>query len=114
MRRLLGTMACLALVATLVSPALCFMPAAASPDSPNHSEHDCCRSGLQSTPPACCMSSMATDAAGRIPAKLVVEPAVASPMLFVPAPVCDAQRVTPSAFLGAPHLKTSPVRVLRI
>ena len=109
---MLGSMACLALLATLASPALCFMPRAPSPDS--GSEHDCCRTGLQSTPPACCMSSMGADAAARTPAKLVVEPSVASPTQFAPVPVCVAQGVTPTASLGAPHLKTSPVRVLRI
>jgi hypothetical protein len=57
---------------------------------------------------------MAADAAARIPAKLVVEPAAISPALFAPAPVCFAQRATPFASLGAPHLKTSPVRILRI
>lgn len=107
-------MACLALLAPMASPSLCFMPSAPSSGSSNGSEHDCCRTGLQSTPPACCMSSMAADAAARIPAKLVVEPAAISPALFAPAPVCFAQRATPFASLGAPHLKTSPVRILRI
>jgi hypothetical protein len=60
------------------------------------------------------MGSMAADAAARIPAKLVVEPAATSPTLFAPAPVFVAQRVTPAASLGAPHLETSRVRVLRI
>jgi hypothetical protein len=113
MRRLLGTMACLALLATLVSPTLCFMPPAPSPEGGHGSEHDCCRSGLQSTPPACCMSTMAAHVPARVPARLVVEPRVSSATLFAPARMCVVPLLSPFPFLGAPHLKASP-GVLRI
>jgi hypothetical protein len=112
MRRLLGTMACLALLAALASPRPCFMAMTPSQDSLPGSAHDCCQ-GLRSTPPACCMGSMAADAAGRMPSKLVVEAAAASPALFVPGPLCAARLANPFAFLGAPHLKAPPP-VLRV
>ncbi|PYQ16292.1 MAG: hypothetical protein DMF80_05525 [Acidobacteria bacterium] len=59
----------LSLVAFLVSLSgrgLCFMKMAAPAAEATQSKHDCCRTGLQGLPPACCMSLLTAEAPARV------------------------------------------------
>jgi hypothetical protein len=53
-------------LAPLSARGLCFMPTIRTPGSTTQLEHDCCKQGLQALPPACCMTSFAVEAPGRI------------------------------------------------
>ena len=111
MSRLLGTIAGLALSASLAVPGQCVT--AMAPSRNTGGEHDCCQTGLRSTPPACCMGSMAVSAPAQISTKATAEPPVTSHPLFVQDEPCVGQAEKLAAFLGAPHLKV-PARVLRV
>ena len=112
MRRLLGTITGLALLATVAGPGLCVTAMMASQNS-SGGEHDCCQTGIRSSFPECCMGSMMAGAPARITAKVTAESAATSDLVFVLGGPGIGQYVKPPAVLGAPHLRVPPL-ILRV
>jgi len=91
------------------------MPALARPGSTSRPEHDCCKQGLRASPPACCMTSLATDAPARIAKGYRscapgIAPAVLEPI--PPSAAMQCRRLL--HFHGGAHLAEPPPLVLRI
>jgi hypothetical protein len=103
-------------VAPLSAQGLCFMPVAAAPSSTSPPEHDCCKQGLQALPPACCMTSLAVEAAARIAKGHRSSAPTITVGLLDPTPVAGGalQRRRLLHSHGDPHLADPPPLALRI
>ena len=112
MKRLLGTIAGLALSAILAGPGLC-ITAMTPLQNGSGEEHDCCQTGIRSSSPECCTGSMMVGAPARITAKVTAESAATSDPILVLGGSSIGQAVKPAAVVGAPHLRVPPV-ILRV
>jgi hypothetical protein len=94
----------------LAMQSLCFMPKA--DDRAESAAHDCCKTGLTTLPPACCLLSRATEAQaqppGSITAAVPLTPAGAAPAEEPAEPPPSVAR------LAARSSHSPPPTVLRI
>jgi hypothetical protein len=90
------------------------MPTVAASEHAPAGEHDCCKNGLQATPPTCCMSAFASEAPARQGVKYVFSVALTVTLSDTPLGSRVATPMRALATGNADHLAQSPPLVLRI
>jgi hypothetical protein len=90
-RRTLGLLLAVTLLASGAAKGWCFMPGMASADQPG--AHDCCKKGWTAATPECCLIKQAPDAPGRLGARTAVIESPQPAFFLTPLPSSTSARV---------------------
>lgn len=115
--RILVGLSLITFLAGISARGLCFMTTARGGTGQDAaSEHDCCKTGLQTVPPGCCMSSIAADSPGRIAKKYDSPGPTVGAVKSQPwrVAVATSQNRPLLCMRGELHLAGPPPLVLRI